>query len=152
MDIAQEWPVMADYNGLAAYAAHKGGRIPTDAELRLFKNKFDVGYEGGANVGFRNWHPTPSTAGVDKHGGRGHNGGVWEWTSTVFDGYEGFVPSVLYPGYSADFFDGCHNVVVSYALETEGSHLLIWYSLDRRFVCNHTTSCGADVSAQHLPA
>jgi formylglycine-generating enzyme required for sulfatase activity len=43
----------------------------------------------------------------------GHNGGVWEWTDTPFDGYEGFVPSVIYPGYSADFFDGKHFVVVS---------------------------------------
>jgi formylglycine-generating enzyme required for sulfatase activity len=59
MDIAWDWPVVADYNGLAAYAAHKGGRIPTDAELRLFKDTFEVGYEGGANVGFRNWHPVP---------------------------------------------------------------------------------------------
>lgn len=73
-----------------------------------------------------------ATTGVGKEG-RGHNGGVWEWTSTVFDKYEGFVPSKLYPGYaipssapracltrgrrrlrfSADFFDDCHNVVVS---------------------------------------
>jgi hypothetical protein len=45
--------------------------------------------------------------------GRGHNGGVWEWTSTVFDGYEGFEPSTLYPGFSADFYDTLHNVVVS---------------------------------------
>lgn len=42
----------------------------------------------------------------------GHNGGVWEWTSTPLEGYEGFVPSGLYPGYSADFFDGKHFVVV----------------------------------------
>jgi len=45
-------------------------------------------------------------------GGRGHNGGVWEWTSTVFDKHEGFKPSTLYPGFSADFFDTLHNVVV----------------------------------------
>jgi len=44
--------------------------------------------------------------------GRGHNGGVWEWTSTVFDKREGFEPSALYPGFSADFFDTLHNVVV----------------------------------------
>jgi formylglycine-generating enzyme required for sulfatase activity len=52
-----------------------------------------------------------ATTGVTD-GGRGHNGGVWEWTSTVFDKYEGFKPSTLYPGYSADFFDTYHNVVV----------------------------------------
>ena len=44
----------------------------------------------------------------------GHNGGVWEWTSTPLERYEGFVPSGLYPGYSADFFDGKHFVVVSH--------------------------------------
>jgi formylglycine-generating enzyme required for sulfatase activity len=73
-----------------------------------------------------------ATTGGEKEGGKGHNGGVWEWTSTVFDKYEGFVPSVLYPGcvlcsfsartthlmygmdrVSADFFDEVHNVVVS---------------------------------------
>jgi len=64
---------------------------------------------------------------------QGHNGGVWEWTSTVFDTYDGFVPSKLYPGYvvlskvcfmclccfhrySADFFDGAHQVVVRFIL------------------------------------
>jgi formylglycine-generating enzyme required for sulfatase activity len=43
----------------------------------------------------------------------GHNGGVWEWTSTPLAGYPGYVPSELYPGYSADFFDDKHFVVVS---------------------------------------
>ena len=46
-------------------------------------------------------------------GGRGHNGGIWEWTSTVWDKYEGFEASPLYPGFSADFFDTYHNAVVS---------------------------------------
>jgi hypothetical protein len=41
------------------YASVKGGRIPTEPELRLFLDKFSSGYEGGANVGFRNWHPIP---------------------------------------------------------------------------------------------
>lgn len=31
----------------------------------------------------------------------------------MFDGYEGFEPSTLYPGFSADFYDTLHNVVVS---------------------------------------
>lgn len=33
-----------------------------------------------------------------KDGGQGHNGGVWEWTSTICGKYEGYVPSTLYPG------------------------------------------------------
>lgn len=43
----------------------------------------------------------------------GHNGGVWEWTSTLLDGYPGFEKSEVYPGYSTDFYDGLHHVVVS---------------------------------------
>lgn len=43
----------------------------------------------------------------------GHNGGVWEWTSTDFEGLPGFETSEVYPGYSTDFFDGLHKVVVS---------------------------------------
>lgn len=38
-----------------------------------------------------------ATTGVG-HEGRGHNGGVWEWTSTVFEKYDEFIPSKLYPG------------------------------------------------------
>jgi len=117
MDIAQKWPVMTTYDTLSIYAIVKGGRLPTEAELRLFLDKFDSGYEGGSNVGFRNWHPVPATTGGERHGGRGTNGGVWEWTSTVFDKVEGYAPSRLYPGFSMDFFDGKHQVVIggSYA-------------------------------------
>lgn len=43
----------------------------------------------------------------------GHNGGIWEWTSTDFEGLPGFETSEVYPGYSTDFFDGLHKVVVS---------------------------------------
>ncbi|KAL1663454.1 hypothetical protein GGF50DRAFT_116039 [Schizophyllum commune] len=120
MKYAHRWPVMASYDMLSAYAVVRGGRLPTEAELRLFLDKFESGYEGGANVGFRNWHPTPPRVVKGKADGgvvKLTNGGVWEWTSTVFDKVEGFKASVLYPGYSQDFFDGRHNVVLggSYA-------------------------------------
>jgi len=129
MKIAQRWPVLTDYNSLSAYAIVRGGRLPTEAELRLFYDKFESGYAGGRNVGFRNWHPVPATTGVED-GGRGHNGGVWEWTSTVFDGYEGFVPSPLYPGYSADFYDKLHNVAIG------GSYATTPRQAERRTVRN----------------
>ncbi|KAF9562588.1 DUF323 domain-containing protein [Agrocybe pediades] len=117
MEIAQEWPVITSYDNLSTYATVKGGRLPTEPELVLFYNKFEAGYEGGANIGFRNWHPVPATTGGERNGGKGTNGGVWEWTSTVFDKVEGFIPSELYPGYSMDFFDTKHHVVLggSYA-------------------------------------
>ena len=46
-------------------------------------------------------------------GGRGSNGGVWEWTSTVFDTHDDFAGTAIFPGYSSDFFDQKHHVVVS---------------------------------------
>jgi len=59
MDVAENWPVLTSYDDLARYAEWKGGRLPTEPELRLFLDLYDVGYEGGANIGFRNWHPVP---------------------------------------------------------------------------------------------
>ncbi|KAF1990762.1 hypothetical protein K402DRAFT_324449 [Aulographum hederae CBS 113979] len=66
----------------------------------------------GANVGFRHWHPTPITQTGNKLSGQSEQGGVWEWTSTVLEKHEGFEPMELYPPYTADFFDGKHNVVL----------------------------------------
>ncbi|KIJ62539.1 hypothetical protein HYDPIDRAFT_188885 [Hydnomerulius pinastri MD-312] len=130
MKIAWDWPVLTCYENLSVYASVKGGRIPTEPELRVFLDKFESGYEGGANTGFRNWHPIPATTGGEKYGGRGHNGGVWEWTSTVFDNFEGFAPSALYPGYSTDFFDQAHQVVIG------GSFATIPHIAERRSMRN----------------
>ncbi|KAJ6582790.1 DUF323 domain-containing protein [Mycena sp. CBHHK59/15] len=130
MKIAQNWPVLTSYSALSKYAMVQGGRLPTEAELRVFLNKFESGYEGGANLGFRNWHPVPATTGGARSGGKGSNGGVWEWTATVFDRYEGFVPSTLYPGYSMDFFDGAHQVVLG------GSYATIPRIAERKSVRN----------------
>lgn len=57
MQVAWNWPVLTSYDSLAIYAKVKGGRLPTELELHLFYEMFDSGYEGGGNVGFRNWHP-----------------------------------------------------------------------------------------------
>jgi len=100
---------------MSIYATIKGGRLPTEAELRLFYDNFENGYDGGANVGFRNWHPVPSvsyfypphfrscdlfraTTGGERDQGKGTNGGVWEWTSTLLDSVEGYANSLIYPG------------------------------------------------------
>ncbi|RPD62283.1 hypothetical protein L226DRAFT_532692 [Lentinus tigrinus ALCF2SS1-7] len=131
MKIAQHWPIITSYDNLSTYASVKGGRIPTEPELRLFLDKFECGYEGGANIGFRNWHPTPASTGGPKDEGKGHNGGVWEWTSTVFEKHDGFIQSKLYPGYSTDFFDTHHQIVIG------GSYTTIPRLAERRTVRNY---------------
>ncbi|TRM57888.1 histidine-specific methyltransferase [Schizophyllum amplum] len=131
MKYAHHWPVMASYDMLSTYAVVRGGRLPTEPELRMFYDKFECGYEGGANVGFRHWHPVPPrVVGGEGEAMKVANGGVWEWTSTVFERVEGFKPSVLYPGYSQDFFDGRHNVVLG------GSYATIPRLAGRRSLCN----------------
>ena len=66
----------------------------------------------GLNIGFKHFHPTPVT-GKDSNDGlrMGGMGGVWEWTSTPLYKHDGFVPMDIYPVYSADFFDGKHNII-----------------------------------------
>ncbi|TDL22187.1 DUF323 domain-containing protein [Rickenella mellea] len=59
MDLAQDWPVLTSYDDLSTYAEVKGGRLPTEPELRLFFDMFKSSFVGGANVGFKNWHPVP---------------------------------------------------------------------------------------------
>ena len=56
--------------------------------------------------------PTPVTSRGNQLGGQSDTGGVWEWTSSVLRPWNGFEPMPLYPGYTADFFDGKHNMVL----------------------------------------
>jgi formylglycine-generating enzyme required for sulfatase activity len=78
--------------------------------------------------------------GGSKDNGRGSNGGVWEWTSTPFDAHEGMVPTGLFPGYSTDFFDTKHHVVVgSIHLSLIGGHLLTSKFIAWRILCNYPT-------------
>ncbi|KAI1205698.1 C-type lectin protein [Annulohypoxylon truncatum] len=65
-----------------------------------------------ANVGFHHWHPVAVTTHGNRLAGRAEMGGVWEWTSTTLRPHEGFKPLALYPGYTADFFDEKHNIVL----------------------------------------
>ncbi len=64
------------------------------------------------NVGFKHWHPVSVADKGGKLCGQSDLGGVWEWTSTVLEKHDGFEPMELYPGYTADFFDGKHNITL----------------------------------------
>jgi formylglycine-generating enzyme required for sulfatase activity len=66
----------------------------------------------GTNVGFQHWHPMPVTSRGNVLAGQAEMGGVWEWTSSVLRRWDGFEPMALYPGYTADFFDEKHNIVL----------------------------------------
>jgi formylglycine-generating enzyme required for sulfatase activity len=66
----------------------------------------------GANVGFQHWHPVPVTSKGSSLAGQSEMGGVWEWTSSVLRPWDGFEAMPLYPGYTADFFDEKHNIVL----------------------------------------
>ncbi|KAH7130122.1 C-type lectin protein [Dendryphion nanum] len=67
---------------------------------------------GAANVGFKHWHPVSVAEKGNQLCGQSDLGGVWEWTSTVLEKHDGFEPMELYPGYTADFFDGKHNITL----------------------------------------
>jgi formylglycine-generating enzyme required for sulfatase activity len=104
---AADWPVSVSGDEANAYASSKGMRLPTEPELILFRDQYKHTNVKIPNTGFSNWHPT------DVDNKKTHlNGDLWEWTSTIWDNYDGFETSEVYPGYSADFFDGKHNVIL----------------------------------------
>ena len=60
-------------------------------------------------------HPSGASAwGVHELVGNG-----WEWTGTPFAPFPGFEPMPRYPGYSADFFDGAHFVLLGGSWATD---------------------------------
>ncbi|PWN49665.1 hypothetical protein IE53DRAFT_317214 [Violaceomyces palustris] len=125
-------PPGVSMHGPSVAPSKSGTGNPASARRKL-ENPSQARAAPCANVGFRNWHPVPAQLPRFDLDGTllpGHNGGVWEWTSTPFMDYEGFRPSALYPGYSADFFDGKHSVVLG------GSWATVPWIAGRRSVCN----------------
>jgi len=105
-------PVYVTHDEAAAYARWKGKRLPTEAELD-WATYGDGGSERPAgHYDFASYDPVsvgqyaPSPFGVYDLVGNG-----WEWTSTLFGGFDGFQPMPSYPLYSADFFDDAHYVL-----------------------------------------
>ena len=116
-------PVYATHQQAASYAQWAGASLPTEAEWhRAAYRDDDQMYPWGnaapnglyGNFDFAHWDPVSvntymggdTADGVSQMVGNG-----WEWTSTPFEGFEGFEPSSYYPGYSANFFDNQHYVL-----------------------------------------
>lgn len=113
-EIGQHWATCASALQLNAFALAQNARLPTEVELRVYfaQNPTDT---GEANIGFKNFHqiiPTLPTMQRDGKLGKGGNGGVWEWTSTLLEAHPGFSTSLVYPGYSSDFHDGQHQIIL----------------------------------------
>ncbi|KAG9303392.1 hypothetical protein G9A89_013718 [Geosiphon pyriformis] len=109
ISVAKNWPVMLSHEQASKYAEWKGMRLPTEAELQSFYKLFTHATDLSSNTGFLHWHPID----VPLDAKEVHTiGSGWEWTDTQFDEHVGFKKSELYPGYSSDFFDTKHAVIL----------------------------------------
>ena len=129
LDQVSGWPVMVSCAEARAYCRWRGTRLPTEAEL----HRAMYGAPGGGqraypwgsadpvpgvhgNFDFASWAPTPvdaHPAGASAWGLEDTIGNAWEWTSTPFGPFPGFEAYITsYPGYSADFFDDRHFVML----------------------------------------
>ena len=103
-------PVYVTHEQATAYAKWSGARLPTEPELDRAAYGAEPATDG--NFDFRHWEPVsigsfaPNGFGIYDLIGNG-----WEWTSTLFEPFDGFRPMPSYPQYSADFFDRAHYVM-----------------------------------------
>ncbi|MCG6923724.1 MAG: SUMF1/EgtB/PvdO family nonheme iron enzyme [Acidobacteria bacterium] len=131
---AAAWPVSVTHCEAAAYARWRDGRLPTEAEyhraafgtpegeLREHPWGDDGPRPEHGNLGFRLWSPAPvgsHRAGASAFGVHELVGNGWEWTSTPFGPLPGFRPLEGYEGYSADFFDDRHFVMLGGSWATD---------------------------------
>jgi ergothioneine biosynthesis protein EgtB len=119
-------PVYVSHAEASAFARWAGRSLPTEEQFHRAaygtpegeEREYPWGDESPGprhgNFDFHRWDPTPvgaHPAGASAFGVQELVGNGWEWTRTPFAPFEGFRPHPLYPGYSADFFDGKHYVM-----------------------------------------
>jgi ergothioneine biosynthesis protein EgtB len=131
-----DWPAYVTWAEAQAYARWRGRRLPTEAEYHRAAHGSPGGEErahpwGDAapagehgNFDFRSWAPGPvgtHPAGESAWGVQDLVGDGWEWTATPFAPFDGFEPMPGYEGYSADFFDGRHHVLLGASWATDAA-------------------------------
>jgi iron(II)-dependent oxidoreductase len=133
-DAAADWPASVSHCEAQAFARWSGARLPSEHEfhraafatpdggLRPFPwGDASPGREH-ANLGLRRWGPSPVGShplGTSAFGVHEMVGNGWEWTSTPFRPFPGFRPMKRYPGYSANFFDDRHFVLLGGSWATD---------------------------------
>jgi formylglycine-generating enzyme required for sulfatase activity len=133
LPLPADWPVYVSHAEASAYARWKGRRLMTEPEFHRAAYGAPDGNERAHPWGdaapdptrghfdFQGFDPAPvgaHPAGASAWGVHDLVGNGWEWTSTVFAPFEGFVPMRSYPEYSADFFDGRHYVMKGASVAT----------------------------------
>ena len=126
MPLPLDWPVYVTQEQADSYAKWLGARVPSEEEFHRAAYGCVSGetraYPWGnsapdwslGNFDFKRWDPESVSATPDGNSDFGVSqlvGNGWEWTSTVFAPFPGFRSRRSYPGYSANFFDGKHNVI-----------------------------------------
>ena len=133
-----DWPVYVSHAEASAYARWAGKSLPSEAQWQRAADGSRRGderqYPWGSepptlslgNFDFATWEPMPVGShpqGASAFGVEDMLGNGWEWTSSQFLPFPGFVPFSFYPGYSANFFDGKHYVMKGGSARTAASML-----------------------------
>lgn len=119
-------PVYVTHDEAVSYLRWKGKRLPTEAEYhraafgtpdgdeRTYPWGEELPDATRGNFDFASFDPVAAgsyPAGASAWGVHDLIGNGWEWTSSIFSGFDGFEPMPSYPEYSIDFFDEAHFVL-----------------------------------------
>ena len=133
-NVAAEWPAGVTHCEAHAFTRWSGSRLPSEPEFhRAAFATPDSGLRAHpwgdaapapeqANLSLHQWGPVPVGShplGTSAFGVQELVGNGWEWTETPFRPFPGFQPLERYPGYSTNFFDDRHFVMLGGSWATD---------------------------------